>query len=138
MQTRIYLITFDDGCWIKAELPVDPAAALAQARHAFGNIETDGADVVSVKPVPDDDAAARKHARSIAAAGKAQNLCEQLSPAERSAVAMLLFGGKETPGFRIALREIAPLPDGLKLGDAARAYCAHMIATIDANMAKPE
>lgn len=58
--TRIYLITHADGCWLKAEYAVDHAEATRLARADFG-------DDVTVEPVPDTDAAAIKLAKMKAA-----------------------------------------------------------------------
>lgn len=62
MQTRIYLITHSDGCWLKAEYTVDHAVATRLARADYG-------DDVTVQPVPDTDAAAIKLARTKTAMG---------------------------------------------------------------------
>lgn len=56
METRIYLITHSDGCWLKAEYTADHAAATRLARADYG-------DDVTVEPVPDSDAAAIKLAK---------------------------------------------------------------------------
>ncbi|WP_454734261.1 hypothetical protein [Cupriavidus pauculus] len=66
MQTRIYLITHSDGCWLKAEYTVDHAEATRLARADYG-------DDVCVEPVPDTDAAAIKLARSKASTNRDPN-----------------------------------------------------------------
>jgi enamine deaminase RidA (YjgF/YER057c/UK114 family) len=45
-------------------------------------------------------------------------------------VALLGFSedAAQATGFSNALREIAPLPDGYKVGDVLRAYLAYMVA----------
>lgn len=68
MPSRIYLITHADGCWLKAELPVDEAQALAQAKWNYGD------DIASCVPVPADDAAARAHAAQSAPLGEKQEV----------------------------------------------------------------
>lgn len=65
--TCIYLTTFDDGCWMKAELTIDQPAARAQAKADFGD------DIASCVPVTDEtDAAVRKLARIKTSPGYAR------------------------------------------------------------------
>lgn len=69
-ETCIYLITFDDGCWLKAELTTVQADALVEAKAAYGD------DIASCVPVTDDtDAAVRKLARIKTSPGYAR-YCE--------------------------------------------------------------
>ncbi|CAJ3074237.1 Uncharacterised protein [Burkholderia pseudomallei] len=58
----------------------------------------------------------------------ARNLYEQMTPTGRESVAALLgfFAYRDCTGFEMALQEIAPLPAGFTIGDATRAYLAHM------------
>lgn len=69
MQTCIYLITFDDGCWVKAELTTVQPDALTQAKAQFGD------DIRSCVPVPATDAAAQKLAQQKVSPGYAR-YCE--------------------------------------------------------------
>lgn len=69
METCIYLITFDDGCWIKAELTTIQPDALAQAKATYGD------DIRYCVPVPATDAAAIKLSRTKLSPGYAR-YCE--------------------------------------------------------------
>lgn len=69
-ETCIYLITFDDGCWLKAELTTVQTDALAEAKATYGD------DIASCALVTDaTDAAVRKLARIKTSPGYAR-YCE--------------------------------------------------------------
>ena len=55
-----------------------------------------------------------------------KNLYEQTTSTDRAAVTAILGFDDEGAGFRNALREMAPLPEGFTCGDVLRAYLAHI------------
>ena len=62
----------------------------------------------------------------------AQALYDQMTDETRNAAALVLgfaidYGSAQcAAGFRVTLRDIAPLPSGFTVGDAVRAYCLHV------------
>ncbi|MEZ2352113.1 hypothetical protein [Caballeronia sp. RCC_10] len=64
----------------------------------------------------------------VGAATAPQHLYEQLSDSGRECIAMLLgFSSCEhASAFRVALKEIAPLHNGFTIGEALKAYVAHI------------
>ena len=66
---------------------------------------------------------------------KPKSLFDQLSEGGRGAVACLCgFHNSDCAGYRNALRDIEPLPDGFTIGDATRVYLLYQLTRLARNI----
>lgn len=59
-----------------------------------------------------------------------KNLFDQMGDAQRRALGLMVGVDQEGASFRNYLREVAPLPEGFTIGDAARAYLVARLAAL--------